>query len=371
MSGSYDDRPPWPRATPPPPPGARMQDDYDDYTSPHTGPLQNADEYSQPLELGSPGRADGRTSAEQVDAGSFQINSSIVPAGTVTGTSLTMVVTIMCFLACLTAGAVYMINQSASAWLRNVSSEVTIQIEPRENIDTEKTVRDVTVYLASQQGVRGVRPLSLENTTELLEPWLGKSEALKELPVPRLIALELDRISPPDLDRLRASLAQQFKSTTLDDHRHWQQQIRSVTRSLALGGIAILILVGAATTAIIVSATRSAMASNREIVEVLHFVGATDRFIAREFETQFLRLGIRAGFVGAVTAMAVFYLMPTIMQFLGGGGALTMAEVRRLIGTGNLDLLGYLVLVLVVLIIAVLCMFTSRLSVKRILHTQH
>jgi cell division transport system permease protein len=348
-----------------------VHDDIDEYaSSPMTGP-PHADEYSQPFELGTPGlgREDAAPS-RLVDVDSVQINSPIVPAGTVTGTSLTLVVTIMCFLACLTAGAVYMINQSASAWLRNVSSEVTIQIEPRENVDTERVVRDVTKFLASQPGVRGVRPLSLETATELIEPWLGKSEALKELPVPRLIALELDRVTPPNLDRLRAGLAEQFKSTTLDDHRHWQQQIRSVTRSLALGGIAILILVGAATTAIIVSATRSAMASNREIVEVLHFVGATDRFIAREFETQFLRLGIRAGFVGAITAMAVFFMMPTIMQFLGGG-ALTMAELRRLVGAGNLDLLGYLVLVLVVLIIAVLCMFTSRVSVKRILHSQH
>ncbi len=368
MSGSYDDRPPWPRATPPPPPGARSHDDFDDYgAAPNMGPP--VDDYSQPLELGTPEH--GRVPpSQQVDIGSVQINSPIVPAGTVTGTSLTLVVTIMCFLACLTAGAVYMINQSASAWLRNVSSEVTVQIEPRENVDTERVVRDVTTFLASQQGVRGVRPLSLESAAELIEPWLGKSDALKELPVPRLIALELDRTAPPDLERLRAGLAAQFKTTTLDDHRQWQQQIRSVTRSLALGGIAILILVGAATTAIIISATRSAMASNREIVEVLHFVGATDRFIAREFETQFLRLGIRAGLVGAITAMAVFYLMPTIMQFLGGG-ALTMAEFRRLIGAGNLDMLGYLVLVLVVLIIAVLCMFTSRLSVKRILHSQH
>jgi cell division transport system permease protein len=105
-------------------------------------------------------------------------------------------------------------------------------------------------------------------------------------------------------------------------------------------------------------------------VEVLHFVGATDRFIAREFETQFLRLGIRAGFVGAVCAMAIFFMMPSITEALGGG-TLTVAEFRRLIGAGTLDLLGYLVLVLVVLIIAVLCMFTSRVSVKRILHSQH
>ena len=367
MSGSYD-RPGWPRGRPQ---GSRKYDDIDDFaTSPTTGP-PSQDDYSQPLELGAPGHERSPASTlSPVDMASIQINSSIVPAGTVTGTSLTLVVTIMCFLACLTAGAVYMINQSAAAWLRNVSSEVTIQIEPRENVDMERVVRDVTVFLAGQPGVRGVRPLSLENATELIEPWLGKSEALKELPVPRLIALELERGAPPDLDRLRAGLSEQFKTATLDDHRHWQQQIRSVTRSLALGGIAILVLVGAATMAIIISATRSAMASNREIVEVLHFVGATDRFIAREFETQFLRLGIRAGLVGAISAMAVFFMMPSITEALGGG-ALTMAEFRRLIGAGTLDMLGYLVLVLVVLIIAVLCMFTSRLSVKRILHSQH
>jgi cell division transport system permease protein len=365
MSGSYD-RPSWPRGRPQ---GSRQYDDVDDYTTSPTGPPQ-ADDYTQPLELGAAHEHVAPAGLPPVDMASIQINSSIVPAGTVTGTSLTLVVSIMCFLACLTAGAVYMINQSASAWLRNVSSEVTIQIEPRENVDTERVVRDVTVFLAGQPGVRGVRPLSLDTATELIEPWLGKSQILKELPVPRLIALELDRNAPPNLEQLRTALGEQFKTTTLDDHRLWQQQIRAVTRSLALGGIAILVLVGAATMAIIISATRSAMASNREIVEVLHFVGATDRFIAREFETQFLRLGIRAGFVGALCAMGVFFMMPTITEFLGGGG-LTMAELRRLIGAGTLDMLGYLVLVLVVLIIAVLCMFTSRLSVKRILHSQH
>ena len=113
----------------------------------------------------------------------------------------------------------------------------------------------------------------------------------------------------PNIEALRAELTKQFPSASLDDHRRWQQQIRTVTRSFALGGLAILLLVAAATTAIIVSATRSALASNREIVEVLHFVGATDRYIAREFERHFLRLGIRAGLVGAVCAMVVFLSM--------------------------------------------------------------
>jgi len=288
----------------------------------------------------------------------------------VTGSSLNLVISIMCFLACLTAGAVYMINQSADAWLRDVASEVTIQVEPREGTDINKLVEEVAAYVRTQRGISSVTPMSLEDATKLLEPWLGKSDALEALPVPRLIAVDLDRSAPPDFDGLAKELQTRFKGVNLDDHRQWQTQIRTVTRSLALGGIAILLLVAAATTAIIVSATRSAMASNREIVEVLHFVGATDGFIAREFEKHFLRLGIRAGVLGAGSAMLVFFVMPLVTLMLGGG-SMTMVELNRLIGTGTLDAAGYVLLGIVVVVIAALCMLTSRFGVYRILNSQH
>ncbi|MGI9406746.1 MAG: cell division protein FtsX [Hyphomicrobiaceae bacterium] len=297
-------------------------------------------------------------------------SAGIVPPGSVTGSSLTLVITIMCFLACLTAGAVYMINQSAAAWTRNIASEVTVQLQPLEGINMDKRMTEVALFLAKIPGIRQVNPLSSDVATELLEPWLGQSGALESLPVPRLIALEVDRRNPPDLDKLGDSLSRRYPGASLDDHRQWQSQIRAVTRSLALGGLAILVLVGAATTAIIVSATRSSMASNREIVEVLHFVGATDRFIAREFERHFLNLGIRAGLVGAVCAMGVFFLMPTAMRMLGGGDV-TASELRRLIGTGSLDLPGYFLLGIVVVVIAGLCMLTSRYGVFRILHSRN
>jgi cell division transport system permease protein len=296
--------------------------------------------------------------------------AAIVPPGSVTGRSLTLVIAIMGFLACLTAGAVYMINQSASAWLNDIASEVTIQVEPKQNeAETERLVQDVRAFVSLQKGIANVRILDKQASARLLEPWLGKSEALSELPIPRLIAIELDRNAPPGFGTLSSVLAKQFPGVHLDDHRHWQRQIRTVTRSFALGGLAILFLVAAATTAIIISATRSSMASNREIVEVLHFVGATDRFIAREFEKHFLSLGIRAGLIGALAAMAVFLLMPTLMQLLGGG-TFTMAELKRFVGTGILDGTGYLTLVLVVVVIAALCMLTSRFSVYRILHSR-
>ena len=101
---------------------------------------------------------------------------------------------------------------------------------------------------------------------------------------------------------------------------------------------------------------------------MLHFVGANERFISREFERHFLGLGVRAGLVGAVAAAIAFLLLPFMMSMFGGG-VVTAAETQRLIGSGELDLKGYLLCVLVVVVVAGLCMITSRLGVIRVLRT--
>lgn len=298
------------------------------------------------------------------------LTAPIVPAGSVTGRSLTLVITIMCFLACLTVGAVYMIRQSANAWLRDIASEVTVQVQAKDGTDAEKLTQQVATYLGQQAGISKVTVMSAAESAALLEPWLGPIDDLNALPLPRLIAIELDRAGTPNVDAVREGVEKQFQGVTLDDHRRWQRQITTITHSFSLGGLAILALVAMATTAIIVSATKSSMASNREIVEVLHFVGATDRFIAREFEKHFLRLGVRAGLVGAILALAVFTLMPTLVQILGGG-SLTLSELHRLVGSGSLDMAGYVLMGIVVVVIAALCMLTSRFGVFRILNSKH
>jgi cell division transport system permease protein len=297
----------------------------------------------------------------------FQTEASqIVPPASVSGHALTVVIAIMTFLACLTLGAVYMVNQSASAWVNDIASEITVELDPVNTADIEKQMTLVSLFLAKQKGITRVKPLSAEDSIRLLEPWLGQNQALSALPIPRLIAVEIDRSNPPDIGVIKAALTQNFEGVTLDDHRRWQAEIKMLTRSAALAGLAVLGLVAAATIAIIVSATRSAMASNREIIEVLHFVGANERFISREFERHFLGLGVRAGLAGAFAAIVAFLLLPFLMNMLGGG-IVTAAETRRLIGSGELDLSGYLLFVLAVIVVAGICMLTSRLGVIRVL----
>ena len=297
----------------------------------------------------------------------FQIETAqIVPQASIAGNALTVVIAIMSFLACLTAGAVYMVNQSANAWVNDIASEITVELDPINTADIEKKMTLVSLFLAKQKGITRVKPLTADDSAKLLEPWLGNTSALAALPIPRLIAVEIDRSSPPDIPLITTALSQNFEGVTLDDHRRWQAEIRTLTRSAALGGIAVLSLVAAATIAIIISATRSAMASNREIIEVLHFVGANERFISREFERHFLGLGVRAATIGALSAALAFLLLPLTMHMLGGG-VVTAADTQRLVGSGELDLWGYFLCVLVVVVVASLCMITSRLGVIRVL----
>ncbi|MDA4630929.1 hypothetical protein NZA98_07340, partial [Escherichia coli] len=52
----------------------------------------------------------------------------IVPAGNVVGHALMIVIAIMTFLACLTIGAVSLVQSTAATWQSQISTEATIQI---------------------------------------------------------------------------------------------------------------------------------------------------------------------------------------------------------------------------------------------------
>src|SRR6202035_5738253 len=125
----------------------------------------------------------------------------------------------------------------------------------------------------------------------LVEPWLGNGLILNELPIPRMIVVRLASRTAPDFASLRKTLATQVPSATLDDHRRWIDRMRNMAGTAVAGGIAVLGLVLAVTILSVTFATRGAMAANRPIVEVLHYVGATDGFIARQFQRHFLVLG--------------------------------------------------------------------------------
>ena len=282
----------------------------------------------------------------------------IVPKNTIAGRALVAVVAIMTFLGTLTMGAMVLVVAAASEWQSDVAREMTIQIRPRTERDIEKDVARAVEITRGTQGIVDVRAYTRAESARLLEPWLGNALALDDLPVPRLIVVKLSSGATPDLSALRAALTRDIPGASLDDHRGWIDRMRAMAGSAIMVGIFIVGLVLAATILSVTFATRGAMVANRPIVEVLHFIGATDGYIAGEFQRHFLTLGLKGAAIGGGVALVLFFFTRLIAdQFVGTTGG---EEAAALFGSFNLGMSGYTLILIQAAVIAGVTAWTSR-----------
>lgn len=300
---------------------------------------------------------------DELLAGVGRQQSPIVPRATVVGRSLVFVTAVMAFLACLALGTAWAASRAAQSWTVDAAREVTVQLKPAEGIDPDSQTEAALRIVRATRGVLAARALSKEENARMLEPWLGAGLDLDELPVPRLVALTLDPVVPADTAALASQLAQEVPGAALDDHRTWQAQVRSLAGWVVFAAFAVLVLMLGATMAIIVFATRGAMAGNRSIVEVLHLVGARQDFIAREFQRHFLVLGLKGGLIGGAAAAGAFLVARLVVARLAAPGG--EAADGALIHSLSIGLSGYAGIAGIVAGIAVLGAVTSRITVYR------
>ena len=232
-----------------------------------------------------------------------RFDTPLVPRNSISGRALVAVVAIMTFLASLTTGAVILVSGAASEWQSDVAREVTIQVIPAPGRDIDATVDKAATVTRAFPGIGDVRAFSKDESSKLLEPWLGSGLSLDTLPVPRLIVVKIAPGAAPDIPQLRRMLAEQVPGATLDDHRGWIDRMRAMAGTAVAAGVGILILMIAATVLSVTFATRGAMATNKTVIEVLHFVGAKNGFIAGHFQRHFLMLGLEGGAIGGGAAV--------------------------------------------------------------------
>jgi cell division transport system permease protein len=289
----------------------------------------------------------------------------IVPSDSIAGRSLTAVVAIMTFLAVLATGTVMLVAGAASDWQSEVAREVTIQVRPVAGRDLDRDVTTAAAIARGTPGVADVRAYTRQESAELVEPWLGSALTLGDLPIPRIVVIKLSPGAIPNFVELRKALAAQVPGASLDDHRGWIDRMRTMSETAIAAGMVVLALVIAVTILSVTFATRGAMATNRPTIEVLHYVGATDGFISRQFLRHFLVLGLKGGVIGGGGAMALFGLLQAADAWLLGlpGGD----EAIALFGTLAIGASGYISMFVVILLMALVTALASRRTVTQTL----
>ncbi len=289
--------------------------------------------------------------------------SPIVPPQAIAGRTLVLVIAIMTFLAGFTIAVVSVIDRAADAWASDIGREVTIEVRPLDGVAIDAEV-DKAVALAQEfPGVSGARGLSDAETQRLLEPWLGPGADLSALPVPRLVVVSIDDASSFDAKALSESVGREIRGGSVDNHALWIDRLSAMASSMVFAGIGLMALMLIALVLSVVFATRAAMAGNRDVIEVLHFCGAEDGFIAGQFQRRFLLFGVEGGAIGG--ALALLAMAIAAWAIGGSTGRPGADQLEALFGRFELPGTAYGLVLALVVAVALLTALTSRLAVRR------
>jgi len=170
------------------------------------------------------------------------MNNKILPAHALTGRSLVLIISVMCYLACLSLGALIIINRSVVSWTSDISTQMTLQIKVSEGRDIEDDTKTALEILKKEKGVKDASVMQAEESAKLLEPWLGKNRLVEELPIPRLVSIVIDTDTPPDIQKLAEKLETALPNSDLDTHERWQKELTRTASTLRFIGLSILLL---------------------------------------------------------------------------------------------------------------------------------
>ena len=252
------------------------------------------------------------------------------------------------------------LNSSIKQWEGRASGTLTVQIAPaaetlaETGAVTAQRVRTAVELLRDTPGVAGVRPLDRTAMMKLLEPWLGDTELLQDLPLPQLLDVSLSSSEAVDLDELAVRLSTAVPGASIDDHRVWLSRllaIGKVVESLATGIVLVVIVVMAI---VVVYTTHTSLAIHRDVITLLRLIGARDDYIARQFARHAFQLTLYGTAGGVVTAIPLLLLIGSLARPLEGG----------LVSVFHFPVWGWFLLAALPPACAGLSMLASRLSLR-------
>ncbi|HEY4123139.1 MAG TPA: hypothetical protein VGM36_00915 [Rhizomicrobium sp.] len=223
---------------------------------------------------------------------------------------LDLMIGVMAFLAALALGASLVADRAAQGWRSGLAGQLTVQILPPLTGPAEDALeRDAQAaikVLGATPGIAVVTPVSRADALKLVEPWLGADAIVADLPLPRLIDAKISPGAEVDVPALRKNLKAAVPDALLDDHSQWIERLKGLANAVIWSGYGILLLIAVATAAAVTFATRAGLQAHREIVELLHQMGAHPSFISRAFERHYFFSALIASAIGAGIAAIVF-----------------------------------------------------------------
>ncbi|MGY8990295.1 MAG: cell division protein FtsX [Rhodospirillales bacterium] len=269
---------------------------------------------------------------------------------------LPWLIAFMVYLAILAMAGTFILNGLVVTWDRNMSGTMTVQLPSADNPKQNKRNIDKALkILRVSPGISNARVATAKEMMGLLEPWLGSSSSLSELPLPQLIDVTLVPGDDVNVKAIAKRLDAAVPHASIDDHRVWLDRFLRLIRTVQAIAISILALICLATVGTVIFTTRTGLAVHQEAIEVLHLIGAQDTYIARQFSTRAMMLALRGGFIGLALAIPTLIAIGTLSAAMDAG-----AIPKLSMGFDEWFVIGVMPLAT-----AILAMVTARFTVLK------
>lgn len=275
-----------------------------------------------------------------------------------TGRFLPWIIALMVYLAALTLAVSLILAGLARRWDSELTAGMTVQVAPtgtNNARELDDRVRKVMDALSASAFVADARRLSDDDARALVEPWLGEGALISELPLPVLIDVRLT--DGADVADLAAQLNRAAPYVTVEDPARWLGDLRRLARTVQVVAIGIIALIGGAGVVSIIFAASAGFAVHRQEVELLHVMGATDGYVAGQFQRHMLRQSLLGGGAGFLLALVTLWGLEQAGRGLGASLLPDMA----------LSVRDWAWLPVVPLLAMLLAALTARLTVMRAL----
>lgn len=267
------------------------------------------------------------------------------------------VIAIMMFLTVLAAAAGLALGTASRTLGEDLKSRVTIQLVQPNSALRDMQAAQILAGLRRLSLVKSAQPVSQQELTDLLTPWLGKEGIDADLPLPMLIDVELKRTTDADIAALREIVTTIATTARIDRQAQWLEPIARLLASLIWLSIALVLLMAVATSAAVVLSSRGALNTHRATIDVLHLLGATDSQIAGLFQRRIALDALFGGFAGLLLAIVVLLLVGERMRDIGS----------ELLGSAGIGWGSWLMLFMLPLAGAALSTLSARITVLRAL----
>jgi cell division transport system permease protein len=226
-----------------------------------------------------------------------------------TAVALCALLAVMVFLAALGLTGGRVLSSLTDSWSHSHTGEFTVEIRPLQPQDglqppsLTARVGSVLEILKATPGVKNAAPLGENEMRRLLSPWLGDDINFQDLPLPVLVNATINQEAVHKLPELAKLLQNAVPGVKFDDNGAWLRDMEGFVNTLDNVSRLIVLLLSIAAVLTVILVTRVGLLAHRDIVDILHIMGAQDSYLAWQFQTFVARIAFIGSLGGALFAL--------------------------------------------------------------------